>query len=254
MKSDRNAVNIFRRRRWIRSRVCCNQDVLKYHIERVDWIEIMRTKINDVLNKYQINFSKLSDYYRNQREMIDYTIKSIDQTITMILQDLGKKEEILLSLKSYFMERAEAEALYASKLEYLGTKWIHNSGGRRLSNVTMDAILSDTATAGVDVFNRSFRRLGVTVDFFPSATSTTVGTTSANEDDSNSNNNNSSSNNSTIIAKQYHKNTDVDNKYSTKSNQQLTSEFFNIICASHKATSMRLNKFADKLATYLPSG
>ena len=285
LKSDRSSTNIFRRRRWIRSRVCTSSNVLLKHTERLEWVETIRTKVNDVRNIYRINHTTISEYSSHQSIATDKALKATDEIIENIMMNLEQKVEMLRSLKSYFIDRGEVEALYSRRLEQLGSRWISSSGGSdfmkkrlNLSTVSVDAI-ADTAIATTDVFNRSFRRLSASVDIFTGNTILTNNNITSNnnnnshvnkandndavdsfdsstksdhfdgsnDESSRQSNNNNNNNNSTVDG-----NSLKDDSSSCK--QSSSPEYFNVLCATNKLFSVRLNKYADQLKLLLPNG
>lgn len=282
LKSDRSSTNIFRRRRWIRSRVCTSSNVLLKHTERLEWVETIRTKVNDIRNIYRINHTTISEYSSHQSVATDKALKATDEIIENIMMNLEQKVEMLRSLKSYFIDRGEIEALYSRRLEQLGSRWISSSGGSdfmkkrlNLGTVSVDAI-ADTAIATTDVFNRSFRRLSASVDIFTGNTILTNNNiiTSNNNSHANKANDNdaddSTTNPTTIItgkgdqcdgsndeSLQSNSSTVDGNSLkddSSSSKQSSSLEYFNVLCATNKLFSVRLNKYADQLKLLLPNG
>ena len=292
LKCDRSSTNIFRRRRWIRSRVCTSTSVLAKHVERLEWVETIRTKVNDVRNMYRMNHTTISEYSSHQSVATDKALKATDEIIENIMMNLEQKVEMLRSLKNYFIDRGEVEALYSRRLEQLGSRWISNSGGSdfmkkrlNLGTVSVDAVIADTAIATTDVFNRSFRWLSASVDIFTGNTNNNTITNSnnnsshaikANDDagdaDGSTTNITSKGCISTDMGDQWdgsNKPEDEsqqssssvggnsakdDSSNSYKSSSSSSSEYFNVLCATNKLFSVRLNKYADQLKQLLPNG
>jgi len=282
LKSERSNTNIFRRRRWIRTRVCTSSNVLLKHLERVEWIENIRLKVNDIRNMYRMNHTTISEYSTHQGVAADKGLKATDEIVENIMVNLEQKVEMLRSLKNYFIDRGEVEALYSRKLEQLGSRWISSSGGSdfmkkrlNLGTVSVDSI-ADTAIATTDVFNRSFRRLSASVDIFTGNSTTTT---------NNNNNNNSSlavkanvdvgvvedttgattneDSAKTITINDEGDRLEVTSEPVDQSPQsssigdslcKQSSEYFNVLCATNKLFSVRLNKYADQLRGLLPNG
>lgn len=134
LKADRSTGNVMRRRRWIRCRRCVIPDVVKLHIERVDWAEGIRGKMQEVENINKANYMKLSEYNSNQRDAIERVIICTDNNILDVINDFSDLTERLLALKAFLVERGAIEESHAQKLDLFSKKWLNEGDAKRPSS------------------------------------------------------------------------------------------------------------------------
>jgi len=155
LRSDKNSSSMMRRRRWIRNRRCVIPDVVKLHVERVEWIDSIRHKIQEVQAMDASNKIKLNEYSINQKEAIEKVIVATDNNILEVIHEFDDKIEKLQALKTFIAERGAIEESYAQKMDLFSKKWINEGDVRRPPpgpGVAVPSPFLISADPAVDIF------------------------------------------------------------------------------------------------------
>lgn len=155
LKADRSTANVMRRRRWVRCRKCVIPDVIKLHIERVDWAEGIRSKMQEVEDINKANYFKLSEYYTNQKDAIERVIICTDNNILDVINDFSDLTERLLALRAFLTERGAIEESHAQKLDLFSKKWLNEGDAKKPSHAPGTVQSSPfllTSDPNVDIF------------------------------------------------------------------------------------------------------
>lgn len=123
LRKERNSRSLVRRRRWVRTRYCKSSKMIEKFAARVDWVTILREKIDAIAKKNHENFFLLSEYHVVKCKTIEKMILSIDAKLDKINESLGALRNKLLLMNTFLEERGEIEQCYAEKLEKLSLKW-----------------------------------------------------------------------------------------------------------------------------------
>jgi hypothetical protein len=155
LKADRNNASMMRRRRWIRNRRCVIPDVIKLHLERVEWADSIRQKIGEIQSTNVANKTKLCEYNSNQREAVEKVVIATDNNILDVIHEFNGIIEKLVALRAFLVERGTIEESYAQKLDLFSKKWLTEGDAKRYlpgPGVAQSSPYLLTSDPAVDIF------------------------------------------------------------------------------------------------------
>eukprot|EP01038_Epipyxis_sp_PR26KG_P010985 gene10985-14758_t len=138
LNNNRSIANITRRRRWIRCRICTAKDLLDKLSVLINWVSLVRLKIDDIMLYQQDILSILMKYKNKKKSIYNEILLNSDKNLNDVVETLTLLNEKLSSMTLFLQERGELEAGYGKKLESLASKWID------AGNLPKPSLIKDT--------------------------------------------------------------------------------------------------------------